>query len=197
MSRQVWTYACVSSAVLGAAAATVGVAFGVYSTALIGAQAPAAPQGAGKDGRIAEWTTRSREFEAKGLADPFKGVTTDGAVLPGLFGVTSTGVTTAPVEKAAAAFLAALTPEQRKRTAFGADDPEWRSWMNQHFYRRAGVSFAEMSPSQREAAFDLMRASLSARGLTLSRDIMKLNHTLGELNDNDFEAYGEWLYHVP
>ena len=25
---------------------------------------------------------------------------------------------------------------------------------------------------------------------------MKLNHTLGELNDNDFEAYGEWLYHV-
>src|SRR5918993_227815 len=80
--------------------------------------------------------------------------------------------------------------------ARGVDAPEWRGWMNQHFYRRAGVSFEEMSPGQREAAFSLLRASLSARGLTLSRDIMKLNHTLGELNDNDFEAYGEWLYHV-
>ena len=25
---------------------------------------------------------------------------------------------------------------------------------------------------------------------------MRLNHTLGELNDNNFEEYGEWLYHV-
>ena len=189
MSRQVSKSAWVSSVALVVTAGTVG--------GLIGAQAPlpAPPQG-GKDGRIAEWTTRSREFEAKGLADPFKGVTADGTVVPGLFGVKSTGVSTAPVQKAASAFLAALAPEQRKRTAFDIDDPEWRSWMNQHFYRRAGVSFAEMSPAQREAAFGLLRASLSARGLTLSRDIMKLNHTLGELNDNDFEAYGEWLYHV-
>ena len=67
-----------SSVVLVLAAGTVG--------GLIGAQAPvpAPPQG-GKEGRIAEWTTRSREFEAKGLADPFKGVTADGTVVPGLF----------------------------------------------------------------------------------------------------------------
>ena len=25
---------------------------------------------------------------------------------------------------------------------------------------------------------------------------MKLNHTLGELNNNDFVQYGEWLYHI-
>ena len=25
---------------------------------------------------------------------------------------------------------------------------------------------------------------------------MKLNHTLGELNNNDFEQYGEWLYYI-
>ena len=42
----------------------------------------------------------------------------------------------------------------------------------------------------------LLRASLSARGLKLTRDIMRLNHTLGELNNNDFEQYGEWLYHI-
>ena len=53
-----------------------------------------------------------------------------------------------------------------------------------------------MSAAQREAAFALLRASLSAKGLKLTRDIMKLNDTLGELNDNDFEQYGEWRYHI-
>ncbi len=183
-SRFVW-----GAAALLAAAAT--------AAALAAAQGPA-PAGASKapPDRFAEWAARSREAEARELAVPFRGVTADGAVQPGLFAVTSTGVTTVPVQKAAAGFLATLTAEQRQRTAFGVDDPEWRSWMNQHFYRRAGVSFEEMSPAQREAAFALMRASLSARGLTLSRDIMKLNHTLGELNEDDFAAYGEWLYHV-
>lgn len=68
--------------------------------------------------------------------------------------------------------------------------------MNQHFYVRQGVSFLEMSESQREAAIGLLRASLSAKGLKLTRDIMRLNYTLGELNNNDFEQYGEWLYWI-
>ncbi len=161
----------------------------------VGAGTLLVAQGPGP-GRIAEWAKRSRDIEARELATPFKGVTADGTLAPGLFPVRSTGVTTAPVQAAATAFLAALTPDQRARTTFAADANEWRSWMNQHFYRRAGVSFEEMTAAQREAAFGLMRASLSARGLSLSRDIMKLNHTLGELNDNDFEAYGEWLYHL-
>ena len=67
--------------------------------------------------------------------------------------------------------------------------------MNQHFYVRQGAGFDEMTPPQREAAFNLMRASLSARGMKLSRDIMKLNHTLGEIQDN-FVEYGEWLYWI-
>jgi hypothetical protein len=41
-----------------------------------------------------------------------------------------------------------------------------------------------------------MRAALSAKGMKLSQDIMKLNHTLGELNQNDFERYDETLYWV-
>ncbi len=68
--------------------------------------------------------------------------------------------------------------------------------MNQHFYVRQGVSFRDMTEAQRESAFGLLRGSLSARGLKLSRDIMRLNHTLGELNGDNFEEYGEWLYHL-
>ena len=68
--------------------------------------------------------------------------------------------------------------------------------MNQHFYVRQGVGFEEMSEAQRAAAFGLLKASLSAKGLTLTRDIMRLNHTLAELNNNDFVQYGEWLYWI-
>ena len=35
--------------------------------------------------------------------------------------------------------------------------------MNQHFYAREGISFAEMADAQREAAFGLIRASLTGR----------------------------------
>ncbi len=138
----------------------------------------------------------SARAEAEGLADPFRGVTTNGEVVPGLFPVRSTGVSTEPVEAAADAFLASLSTAQRGKTVFEADDSEWRKWMNQHFYIRQGVGFEEMSESQREAAIGLLRASLSAEGLQLTRDIMRLNHTLGELNDDNFVEYGEWLYWI-
>ena len=137
---------------------------------------------------------RSLAAEKAGLAEAFRGVTTNGTVEPGLFGLRSTGVSTEPARRGAAAFLAALTPEQRAKTLFPVDDVEWRKWMNQDFYVRQGVSFLEMTPAQREAAFGMLRGALSAKGLKLSQDIMKLNETLGELNDNNFERYGEGRY---
>jgi Protein of unknown function (DUF3500) len=139
---------------------------------------------------------RSTAAEKQGLAEPFKGITTDGRLVPNLFGIASTGVSTEPVRKAAEAFLAALTPPQRAKSSFGVDDDEWRKWMNQHFYVRQGVSFLELTPAQRDAGISLLRAGLSARGLKQTRDIMRLNETLGELNGNDFEQYGEWRYHL-
>jgi hypothetical protein len=138
----------------------------------------------------------SRDAETRGLAEPFKGITTNGKVVPDLFAIRSTGVSTMPVQKAAVAFLKALTADQRARTTFPVEDDEWRKWMNQHFYVRQGVSFKEMTDVQRESGLALLRTSLSAKGLALTRDIMRLNHTLGELSGNDFEQYGEWLYHL-
>ncbi len=125
--------------------------------------------------------------------EPFRGVTVDGTVRPGLFPIRATGVSTAPVGRAADAFLEALTAAQRGATQFPADDEEWRLWNNIHRWQRQGVSFDEMSATQREAAFGLMRASLSARGFEKSRNIMRLNGHLAELISN-FEEYGEGLY---
>ncbi|MEY2881670.1 MAG: hypothetical protein RLZZ15_4050 [Verrucomicrobiota bacterium] len=178
----------------------LGLAATLVPTSLSAQPAPkgGAPKGGGPKGetQFQGFERRSRDAEAAGLAEAFRGVTADGKVEPGLFSIKATGVTTAPVRAAAETFLAALTAEQRAATKFPVDDAEWRKWMNQHFYVRQGVSFLEMNDTQRSSAFVLMRAALSAKGLQLSQDIMKLNHTLGELNNDDFAQYGEWRYHV-
>ncbi len=132
----------------------------------------------------------------KPLAEPFKGITSNGVIEPGLFPIRATGVSTEPVRRAAVAFLAALTPEQRKRATYPVDDVEWRKWANQDLYIRQGVSFREMTDQQRELAFNLLRAGLSAKGFKQTRDIMHLNHTLAELNGNNTERFGEWNYYM-
>jgi hypothetical protein len=146
--------------------------------------------------RAERFQRMSERAEAEGLAESFRGIAIDGELTPGVFAIESTGVSTEPVRVATLTFLDSLSEDQRQRTRFEFDDPEWRKWMNQHFYVRAGVGFDEMDETQRQAAFAMMRASLSAKGLRLTRDIMRLNRTLGELNDGDFDEYNEWLYWI-
>ena len=134
----------------------------------------------------------SVEYEDIGLAEPFTGITTDGKVQEGLFPLRSTGVSTVRVRIAAVGFLNSLDDAQRIKTEFSTEDVEWHKWMNQDFYVRQGVSFAEMSEEQRSAAFNLMRASLNAKDLELGKEIMKLNYTLAEIND-DVHRYSKDL----
>jgi hypothetical protein len=144
----------------------------------------------------AELLRLSLAAETPGLAEPFKGVTTGGAIEPNLFKVRSTGVSTKPVKDAAERFLAGLTEPQRRKAMFAVEDAEWRKWMNQSFYVRQGVSFMEMTAPQRELAFGLLRAGLSAKGLTLTRNVMRLNDSLAELTDGNYDEYGEGQYFV-
>ena len=125
--------------------------------------------------------------------EPFRGVTTDGTPIAGLFPIKATGVSTRPVREAAAKFLAGLTAEQRATAAFKVDDDQWRQWNNVHRAARQGVSFKEMSEPQRQLAVGLLQASLSARGLDNARNIMRLNETIAELTKR-FDEYGEYLY---
>jgi len=135
------------------------------------------------------------EMERQALAEPFQGVTTDGKAVSSLFPIRSTGVSTEPVRKAAEAFLASLDEKQRQATLFPVDDQEWRKWSNIHRYTRQGAGLLNMTDRQRELAFGLLRAGLSAKGLQKTRDVMRLNGTLGELTRRPDE-YGEWLYWI-
>jgi hypothetical protein len=137
----------------------------------------------------------SEEAEQQGLADPFRGITTNGDVMPGLFQISPSGVSTEPVRNAAERFITSLNNQQLAKTMFPVDDIQWRKWMNQHFYVRQGISLQEMSEAQRDLAFGLMRTSLSTRGFELTRNVMRLNEVLAELVDDPI-FLGEWLYHL-
>ena len=106
----------------------------------------------------ARFRQMSEEAEQEGLAAPFRGVTTSGTVEPSLFHISPTGVSTEPVRNAAEKFISTLTSVQLARSLFSVDDVQWRKWMNQHYYVRAGISFQEMTEAQRDAAFGLMPA---------------------------------------
>jgi hypothetical protein len=138
---------------------------------------------------------RFAENEIAALAEPFRGVATASGIEPGLFSIRATGVSTDPIREDATSFLSTLTEEQQIRTVFSVDAPEWRRWCNvdNGIYVRQGVSLEEMTADQKDAAWGLLGSSLSPKGLTLSRNIMKTDQTLLELNEETL-SYGEEKY---
>ena len=138
---------------------------------------------------------RFAKMESDALKEPYQGIFDKIDSIRNWFPIKRTNVTTAPIIDAAILFLGGLKTEQLNRTFFDIKDQEWRKWCNvdNGIYDRQGVSLKEMDKSQKESAFDLMQVSLSAKGLQLSKDIMKTDQTLKELN-NGSNDYDEELY---
>lgn len=133
--------------------------------------------------------------EANAIKVPYQGIFIENDTVENLFPIIATNVTTTPIIEAAKLFLSHLTSEQHNRTTFGIEDEEWRRWSNvdNGIYDRQGVSLKEMTNIQKSSAFGLMQASLSAKGLQISKDIMKTDQTLKELNNGSAD-YDEELY---
>ena len=73
-----------------------------------------------------QYRQRSEDAERLGLAEPFKGITANGAIQPGLFQIAPSGVSTEPVRIAAEKFITSLSSVQLARTMFPIDHPQWR-----------------------------------------------------------------------
>jgi hypothetical protein len=127
-------------------------------------------------------------------AEPFKGITSDGNIIPGLFSVQQTGVSTQSIREAAEAFLGSLNAEQRAKTLFSVDTDQWRKWSNIHpTLMRHGTPLFEMNDVQRDCAFALLSESLSNEGFEEALNIMHLNETVHEMTGR-LSEYGEDLY---
>jgi len=131
-----------------------------------------------------------------GLAEPFRGIATNGEIVPGLFAINQTGVSLAPLLEAGRSFLSALTAEQRRLVTFVTGDEAWRKWSNIHpLLMRHGICLADLDGHQREAALALIRETMSAAGYQSARDIMRLNEHALEITGKP-EEYSEWFYWI-
>ena len=143
---------------------------------------------------LPEGLQRYRDNAEASVAVPFKGITTDGSPVPGLFPIKSTGVSTQPLVDAARALLDALGPEQAAHARFPLDTDVWRRWSNIHPYimrhgvlpRRpdrhparagAGSGGGEPEPGRLQAGARRHAAEPGHREITGRPD-----------------EYGEWLY---
>ena len=136
------------------------------------------------------------EAENEAITEPYVGIRTSSENRPDLFSIEGTGSSTSPTRQAAESVLGELSVTQKLRTQYSIDSAEWRRWSNvdNDIYARRGVSLQEMNDSQRQSALNLMSVSLSERGYELSRNIMKTDATLREINPDNF-SLGEDLYY--
>src|SRR6185312_15087858 len=67
-------------------------------------------------------------------------------------------------------------------------------WFNiSPFMVRHGLLLEALSQAQRELALDMLQAALSQGGFESIRNVMRLNHTIGEIT-GQHQEYGEWCY---
>jgi hypothetical protein len=147
-----------------------------------------AQSAAGSTGTYSESLLNTKRVFSQGLADaigqPFRGVATSDGVVEGLFPIRSTGVSTADISAAANTFLSSLSDAELSRTQYAIDDPEWRNWSNVDvgIFSRHGVSLEEMSEQQKDAAWGLLEASLSAEGIDQTLAVMRTEQALLDIN---------------
>jgi hypothetical protein len=128
------------------------------------------------------------------FAQPFTGITTDGTVIPELYRLAPNGAPTAAIVDAATALLARLSPEQRAAMSFPVDSDQWRRWQNTElFVETYGLRLEELAEPLRDGILAVLRASLSAKGYEMARDVMRLNRFLGDLVGGA-AVLGEWSY---
>ena len=125
------------------------------------------------------------------VAEPFRGLTTDGLVVPNLYNLKPTGVSTAGMVDAAKRFLDVVG---RDRAQLPIESDTWRRWHNVHAYLfRHGAGLDSLDDKGRSLALKVVHSALSDEGFGLTRDVMRLNHTIGEITGR-WAEYGEWTY---
>lgn len=125
---------------------------------------------------------------------PFAGLTADGHVQSGLFSLQAEDAPTPAMIAAVTDLLLRLTPAQRRATRFPVDSQLWRHWQNTELYvEHHGLRLDEADVSIKGAVMAVVRASLSARGYGVTRDVMRLNRFLGDLVGGP-QVLGEWAY---
>lgn len=125
------------------------------------------------------------------FAKPNVGITTDGKLIKNLFPIKKTGFTTVPIKNAVNTFLQSLTADQKTKCTFPIESIEWRRWHNIESWPRNGIGLEEMTKSQKDLVFAILKESLSAQGLQKAKDIMTMEAYLATLVPENNKLGGE------
>ncbi|KGO66407.1 Protein of unknown function DUF3500 [Penicillium italicum] len=116
------------------------------------------------------------------LQEPFKGVTTDGNVRPGLFTLQEEDVPIQQIVDATESLSALLDDKQKEAINYHIDSPQWRTWSNPEFLlAHKGIRLDEVNTETRDAVMNILKTTLSPEGYAKAVSAMRINHFLGEL----------------
>ncbi|KAJ4176484.1 hypothetical protein NW767_015400 [Fusarium falciforme] len=131
---------------------------------------------------IANWTQRWEKL----VNEPYKGISVDGNVTPGVHRVANNGedlgAPAAEMIRAAQAVLDLASSDQKKVLQRSIGSVDWRRWMNPEIYLyRHGLRLEDVSDEIVEAIHGVMKASLSPAGYAKAKGCLKTNQFLGEV----------------
>ncbi|KAF5863620.1 hypothetical protein ETB97_009714 [Aspergillus alliaceus] len=116
------------------------------------------------------------------LQEPFKGVTTDGNVRPGLFALQDEEVPIDHIVESVESLLSIVDDKQYQALSYHIDSPEWRTWSNPEFLlSNKGLRLDEVNTATRDAILNVLKATLSLEGYEKAIKAMRVNHFLGEI----------------
>lgn len=133
----------------------------------------------------------------RGAQEEFRGITTDGIPIAGMFGRADEGFETEALCIAVRCFLDALSPEQRRAASEPIESYRRRLWVNGFpAYTPHGLLLDAASEEVRERAMDIVRHTFSDKGFSDIRATMKLNALLGALVGDGGRNLTEWMYRL-
>ncbi|MEL7343482.1 MAG: DUF3500 domain-containing protein [Pseudomonadota bacterium] len=137
---------------------------------------------------FSQWAEIARE--------PFRGLTTDGTVQPGLYHLADEGAPAEAMVRAAWTLINALTPQDRRRCLLPMGDNQQKSWQNTEIWAEHdgnGLRLDATPAATRDHVMAILTASLSQRGYANAVGAMRLNGFLGDLLGVP-KVLSEWSY---
>lgn len=114
--------------------------------------------------------------------EPYRGVSTDGKIIPDLFPIQDEGMPMEEITAAANHLLSLVDQHQKQALLYHIDSPEWRTWSNPEFLLSdKGLRLEDVSSQIRDAILKVIQTTLSPEGYQKAVAAMRINHFLGEL----------------
>ncbi|RDW88383.1 hypothetical protein BP6252_00415 [Coleophoma cylindrospora] len=134
------------------------------------------------DNKAPPWLHALTQAWGKLFNEPYKGVTSDGTVIPGLYKIQDEGVPIEEIKAAVEKVLSKLNQTQKDKLQYPINAKEWRAWSNpEMLLRNFGIRLEDVPEDVTLAVLDVLKTTFSPEGYEKAIAAMEINHFLGEI----------------